>query len=108
MVQPRRHLPADGPRHALTSQDCLARAIRLDPELADRDRELTIDAKIYRTGLDLSRPLPPGWSFAKLEAVSPAASVGLLAVVMLAIGLARTVGNTGQDSASRWLARIAS
>jgi cellulose synthase operon protein C len=91
-----------GPRYVLASQGAFARAIQLDPELADRKRELTIDANIYRTGLDLSKPLPPRWSFAELERLAPTGSVGLLAVLLLGVGLARSIGKGGQDFAGRW------
>ena len=52
-----------GPARVLESQGALARAFELDPALRDRRRTLTIDARTYRTGLDLSKPLPPRWSF---------------------------------------------
>ena len=51
-----------GPMDAALSQGAFARAFQLDPALRDRTRELTIDASTYRTGLDLSRPLPARWS----------------------------------------------
>ncbi|MBA2955888.1 tetratricopeptide repeat protein [Nocardioides sp. CGMCC 1.13656] len=91
-----------GPAHLPASQGSFARAARLDPDLADRRPDLTIDATIYRTGLDLSKPLPPGWSFGGLRPAAPAVSVGLIAVLALALAVARSVGTSGQDFASRW------
>ena len=79
-----------GPLHLPASQGALARAITLDPSLADRERQLTIDEGIYRTGLDLSKPLPSRWSLADVQRSAPTAAAGLLAVCLLGLGLART------------------
>ena len=49
---------------------------------------LTIDASVYRTALDLSKPLPPRWSISQLQQPVPAAAAGLLAIVVLGLGLA--------------------
>ena len=95
-----------GPHHILSSQGAFARAIELDPQFGDRKRELTIDAQIYRTGLDLSKPLPPKWSFAGLDRLAPSASVGLLAALLLGMALARSGGGGGQDFAGRWVATV--
>lgn len=92
-----------GPRHLLSAQGARARANELEPAFADREPTPTADETTYRTELDLSRPLPPRWSFAQLQQVSPVTSVGLLAVV-LAIGLVRTTGRErGSDLASQYL-----
>ncbi|WP_132217269.1 hypothetical protein [Kribbella steppae] len=95
-----------GPRYILHSQGAFARAIELDPELAERKHELTIDSNIYRTDLDLSKPLPPRWSFAELERFAPAASTGLLALLLLAVGVARSTSKETQDVASHWVDTI--
>jgi cellulose synthase operon protein C len=93
-----------GPAKVLESQGALARAFELDPALRDRRRVLTIDAQIYRTGLDLSKPLPPGWSFAQLQERLPVPSAGLLAVLVLGLGLARVAGSgTRTELAEGWL-----
>jgi tetratricopeptide (TPR) repeat protein len=93
-----------GPSHVLGSQGALARSFELNPALVNRDRELTVDATTYHTGLDLSKPLPPDWSFAQLQRAAPTVSAGLLAVVLLALGLARSIGRSaGVDLAERWL-----
>jgi tetratricopeptide (TPR) repeat protein len=93
-----------GPAKVLESQGALARAFELDPALRDRRRALTIDAQVYRTGLDLSKPLPPGWSFAQLQKRALVPSAGLLAVLVLGLGLARVAGSgTRTELAQGWL-----
>jgi tetratricopeptide (TPR) repeat protein len=93
-----------GPARVLASQGAFARAFELDPALRDRRRTLTIDAQVYRTGLDLSKPLPPGWSFAQLQERALVPSAGLLAVLLLGLGLARVAGSgTRTELAQGWL-----
>ena len=93
-----------GPARVLASQGSLARAFELDPALRDRRRVLRIDAQVYRTGLDLSKPLPPGWSFAQLQQRALVPSAGLLAVLVLGLGLARVAGSgTRIEFAQGWL-----
>ena len=92
-----------GPSHLLASQGAFAAAYSLDPALKDRRPELTIDAKVYRTALDLSKPLPPRWSFSQLQRPAPAAAAGLLAIVLLGLGLARASGRGGSAIAGQWL-----
>jgi tetratricopeptide (TPR) repeat protein len=97
-----------GPSRLLASQGALARAFALDSALADGERELTIDTNTYRTGLDLSKPLPPGWSFADVQRVSPTASAGVLALVLFAFALARATGRgRGVELAEKWLGPVA-
>jgi Tfp pilus assembly protein PilF len=92
-----------GPAHLTASQGALAKAYRLDPSLKDRRHQLTIDASVYRTALDLSKPLPPSWSFAQLQRPAPAAAAGLLTIVVLGFGLAKASGRGGAAAAERWL-----
>ena len=93
-----------GPGHVLASQGALARAFALDSSLRERKRQLTIDARVYRSGLDLSKPLPPRWSFAGVQRLTPAASAGLLAVLIVAVGLARGAAQGGsREIATSWL-----
>ncbi|SFU08608.1 hypothetical protein SAMN05660657_05543 [Geodermatophilus amargosae] len=94
---------ARGPTRLLAAQNALGTAYRLDPDLRDRRLELTIDARVYRTALDLSKPLPPAWTFADLRRPAPTAAVGLLAAVGLALGLARTANRGAAESASQWM-----
>jgi cellulose synthase operon protein C len=91
-----------GPRHFLESQGALARAISLDPDLADRVRELTIDAEIYRTGVDLSKPLPPRWSLATTQVYAPVATTSLVAALLMALVLARSSTQSVNDVSDRW------
>ena len=92
-----------GPSHLLASQGAFAAAYSLDPALKDRRHDMTIDAKVYRTALDLSKPLPPRWSFSQLQRPAPAAAAGLLAIVVLGLGLAKASGRGGSTIAGQWL-----
>jgi cellulose synthase operon protein C len=92
-----------GPLHLLASQGAFAKAFALDATLKDRRHDLTIDASVYRTALDLSKPLPPQWSLAETQKAVPVAAVGLLAVLLLAVGLARASSPGGTDLTTQWL-----
>lgn len=92
-----------GPMHLFASQGAFARAFTLDPTLKDRRHELTIDGNVYRTALDLSKPIPPRWSLAQTQKAAPIATAGLLGVVVLGVGLARASSQRGGDLAKRWL-----
>lgn len=92
-----------GPAHMLASQGALAKAYTLDPSLKGRRHQMTIDASVYRTALDLSKPLPPRWSFAQLSRPAPAAAAGLLTLVVLGFGLAKASNRGGAAVAERWL-----
>ena len=97
-----------GPVHLLSSQGALARAFTLDPDLRDRKREPTLDAKTYRSGLDVSRPLPPEWSFAASQKQAPAKTVGLVALLLGAFTLSRALASRGSGRvlAEKWLAPL--
>ena len=92
-----------GPSHLLAAQGAFAVAYSLDPALQDRRRQMTTDAAVYRTALDLSKPLPPRWSISQLQQPAPAAAVGLLVLVTLGLGLARATGHGGSAFAAQWL-----
>ena len=92
-----------GPLHLPASQGAFAKAFALDPTLKDRRHDLTIDASVYRTALDLSKPLPPHWSLADTQKALPVATAGLLAALLLAVGLARSSSPGGTDLAKQWL-----
>ena len=92
-----------GPSHLLAAQGAFAVAYSLDPALQDRRHEMTIDASVYRTALDLSKPLPPRWSISQLPQPAPAAAVGLLVLVTLGLGLAKATGHGGSVLAAQWL-----
>lgn len=91
-----------GPFHLLASQGAFALAYSLDPALKDSRNGLTIDASVYRTALDLSKPLPPRWSLSQLPRPAPAAAAGLLAIMVLGLGLARASGRGGTLLAGQW------
>jgi tetratricopeptide (TPR) repeat protein len=97
-----------GPLRLLSSQGALARAFALDPDLRDRERKPTIDAKTYRTGLDVSRPIPPEWSFAASQRQAPAKTVGLVALLVAAFTLSRSLSSrgSGRSLAETWLAPL--
>jgi tetratricopeptide (TPR) repeat protein len=92
-----------GPHGLLASQGAFARAYALEPALQERRHEMTIDASVYRAALDLSKPLPPGWSISQLQRPAPAVAAGLLALVMLAFGLARATGHGSGALATQWI-----
>jgi cellulose synthase operon protein C len=92
-----------GPGRLLAAQDAFARAYALDPALRVGRPVLTIDGAVYRTGLDLSKPLPPSWSLRQLNRPAPAVSLGLLALVSAGLGLARATTRQGSALAERWL-----
>ena len=93
-----------GPANAPAAQGAFAHAFRLDASLRDHPRRPTIDEGIYRVGLDVSRPLPPGWSLSRIHTGTPVPAVGVLAAVLLALGLARLAGSSAHaDVAKAWL-----
>jgi tetratricopeptide (TPR) repeat protein len=92
-----------GPSHLPAAQGAFAKAYSLDPALQGRRHQMTIDASVYRTALDLSKPLPPYWSISQLQQPIPAAAAGLLAIVILGLGLARATGHGGSVLAAQWL-----
>jgi cellulose synthase operon protein C len=92
-----------GPSRLPAAQGAFAVAYSLDPALQDRRPEMTIDASVYRTALDLSKPLPPRWSISQLPQPVPAAAAGLLVLVTLGLGLARATGHGGSTLAAQWL-----
>ena len=84
-------------RDVVYSEAAFAHAIRLDRELAVRDRELVPDLTIYSTGLDTARPLSPDWSFLSSATVPRTpnwvwAVVGLIAVRVVTAVLADRLG----------------
>lgn len=92
-----------GPSRLLAAQGAFAVAYSLDQALQDRRHEMTIDASVYRTALDLSKPLPPRWSISQLPQPVPAAAAGLLVLVTLSLGLAGATGHGGSVLAAQWM-----
>jgi tetratricopeptide (TPR) repeat protein len=97
-----------GPLHLIASQGALARAIALDDHYRGRRPEPQLDEQVYRSGLDLSRPLPPDWTFAGAATHKPAALVGGAALLLLALTLGRSLagGADRRGTAAEWLGRI--
>ena len=97
-----------GPLHVLPSQGALARAISLDPRLGDRPPKALMDTATYRTYLDVSKPLPEGWSFAGSQQRAPVVTVGLLAVALAGVGLVSLRDATPSRAAKGWLEGVGS
>jgi tetratricopeptide (TPR) repeat protein len=91
------------PWHLFAAQGAFAKAFALDPALRDAPREPTTDSRTYRTGIDLSQPLPPRWTLAGLPPAAAAPATGLLAVLVLGLTLARAAGAGAQSSLQQWL-----
>lgn len=86
-----------GPLHLVQAQGALARAFALNQTLRDHTRTLVLDEQVYRTGLDVSKPLPPGWSFQRVSRREPVAALGLLAAFGLVVASSSAAGSqTGQ------------
>jgi hypothetical protein len=94
-----------GPAHLLASQGALARAFTLDPALRDRERTPTLDARTYRSRLDVSRPLPPTWTFAQEQRHAPAKTAGLAALLAAVFALSRALAarRSARALAGTWL-----
>jgi tetratricopeptide (TPR) repeat protein len=93
--------------HLFVSQGAFGRAFELEPALKDRERVLTIDAHVYHTELDLAKPLPAQWTLADVERRQPAAAVGLLALLVLALGTLRTIKPAEGGQTEKWLNLVA-
>jgi tetratricopeptide (TPR) repeat protein len=85
------------------SQGALARALHLEPDLKDRKHQMTTDANVYVTGLDLSKPLPPHWTLSDVQRRQPAAAAGLLALWTAGLVLLRNPGSARTDYGERLL-----
>jgi hypothetical protein len=94
-----------GPLHLPASQGALAKAFALDPALRDRRRKPPLDDRTYRSGLDVSRPLPPKWTYAAAsQRREPAKTAGLAALLAAAFGLSRALrARSGRTLAEAWL-----
>jgi hypothetical protein len=67
-----------------------------------------MDTATYRTNLDVSKPLPEGWSFAGSQGSAPVVTVGLLAVALAGVGLVSLRDATPSPSAKEWLEGVGS
>ncbi|MGH2854153.1 MAG: tetratricopeptide repeat protein, partial [Solirubrobacteraceae bacterium] len=102
-------LEREGLLHALAAQGALGRAIAVEPSLGTRSHRTTLDNHVYVTDLDLSKPLPPNWSFTTIEKQRVAGSLGLvlLLVAALQLGRALAAGQGGDAKATEWLLQAA-
>jgi hypothetical protein len=97
-------LGRQGPLHLLASEGSLARADQLNSALAKRAPKPFFDNTVYISHLDLSKPLPPKWTFASSQIHSPLAAAGLSTILVIALTLARSLAaRGGQGNAKKWL-----
>jgi len=97
-------LGRQGPLHLLASEGSLARADQLNSALAKRAPKPFFDNTVYISHLDLSKPLPPKWTFASSQIQSPLAAAGLSTILVIALTLARSLAaRAGQSNAKKWL-----
>jgi tetratricopeptide (TPR) repeat protein len=82
-----------GPTHLLESLGARGRAADLDTELTSAKDEPVIDSRLYRTDVDLAKPLPPNWTFASIQSGAPAVPLGLLATLVVVLNLVRGQGH---------------
>jgi hypothetical protein len=93
-----------GLEHAPASQGAFGRAVRADPDLRGRERTFVTDSDPYFTTLDLSKPLPPKWEFARTQERAPVAAAGFAIALLLGLQLSRTlVGQSRRGEAQQWL-----
>ena len=92
-------LGQQGPGHLVEAEGDRAAAVRMDHGLAEDAPVTRFDDGTVFTTLDVSRPPPPGWHFAEVQGIAPAAGGGAALVVVL-LGLARELATEkGADRA---------
>jgi Flp pilus assembly protein TadD len=98
-------LERQGLLHALAAQGAFGQAIAVEPSLSTRSHQLSLDNQVYITNLDLSKPLPPNWSFTTVEKRPLAGSLGLVLLLVAALQLGRALagGQGGGAKATEWL-----
>jgi Tetratricopeptide repeat len=90
--------------HVLASQGAFGRAFRAAPDLRGRRRAFVADDDLYFTTLDLSKPLPPEWEFARSENRTPVAVAGLALALLFGLQFGRSALAPGMGrDAKRWL-----
>lgn len=87
----------------------VAQAQALEPALTSRVYQPIADNTLYISHLDLSKLLPPKWTFAASQSRAPLAAAGLSAILFLAIGLARSLSGRTSSAVKpeQWLPFIA-
>ena len=100
-------------RDQLQSQAAFARAAREDRAFRGRERTPVYDDAIYVSRLDLSKPLPPEWSFTSQERRLPASALVVAALLGLVahawgrlVGRAVDVVQTRADAVLKSLRRV--
>jgi tetratricopeptide (TPR) repeat protein len=98
-------LERQGLLHALAAQGAFGRAIAVEPSLSTRSHRLSLDDRVYITNLDISKPLPPNWSFTTVEKRPLAGSLGLVLLLVATLQLGRVLagGQAGGAKAAEWL-----
>jgi cellulose synthase operon protein C len=94
---------------ALAAQGAFGRAITADHSLLTRSHRLSLDNEVYVTNLDLSKPLPPNWTFSTIEKRPLASSLGLVLALVAALQIGHALADSqGIGSrAGEWLLRFA-
>jgi cellulose synthase operon protein C len=93
--------------HFFAAQGSLGRAIKLNSGLEHHPPSPIFDDVPYVTNLDLSKPLPANWTFIDSQRHAPIAAAGLAALLLLGVGLARTLRPASvPGGADRWLALL--
>jgi tetratricopeptide (TPR) repeat protein len=93
-------LERQGLLHALAAQGAFGRAIAIEPSLGTRGHQLSLDNHVYITNLDISKPLPPNWSFTTVEKRPLAGSLGLVLLLVATLQLGRALaGGQGGGAA---------
>ncbi len=95
--------------HALASQGAFGRAFSADGGLRDRERSFIAEDAVYFTNLDLSKPLPPQWSYAGTRQRAPVAAAGIVLLVLLGLRLGRALlaRGFGGNIAGRFIEPVA-
>jgi hypothetical protein len=85
----------------LESQGALARAARLDHTLRGDDSTLVVDEKVYQSGVDISRPISAGWTYAATASESKRG----FAITMLLLVVLRIAWALGLDQVGGWISQ---
>ena len=93
-------LQREGLPGLIAGQGSLGRAVVADYGFRDQTAELRYDDTIYRSGLDLARPLPADWQFSD-TAERPLPGLAVVALVALVLKLGQ---HLGLDQLSNWIA----
>jgi tetratricopeptide (TPR) repeat protein/Zn-dependent protease len=91
-------LSSGGVGNILAAQHHLARAVSLDPSLAETKYDYIFDSELYFVRLDLGTSVPPDWEFAAhAERSTFAFSLGVVALLLWGI-IRRTAYQKGRET----------